>query len=73
VEYCRPWITYPALGGLAICGFFLDKEVYEGDVIEVNLDFYDESLHQGIIKEGDKFDLYIASTHIAKGEFLIVM
>ncbi len=51
----------------------LDNEAFDGDVVELEIKFYDKSIHEGKIREGDLFDLYVGTTHIAKGRFTIIM
>lgn len=73
INGCWPFITYPALNGIAGCMLLLDNEAFDGDVVELEIKFYDESIHEGKIREGDLFDLYVGTTHIAKGRFTIIM
>jgi len=73
INGCWPTISYPALNGIAGCTLLLDQEAFDGDIVELELKFLDESLHEDKIKEGDTFDLYVGRVHIAKGEFLVIM
>lgn len=73
IDGCKPFITYSALDGMAGCMLRLDKEAFDGDLVELEINFYDESVHIEKIKEGDLFDLYVGTTHIAMGKFTIIM